>query len=253
MNKDRKIFELKNACFDYQGAMALKNVNLSIAGGEKVCILGANGCGKTTLLRILGGLSLPKSGSFYALGRDINQKCLNDDSFACEYHRSVGFIFQDADAQLFCTSVKEEIAFGPLQTGMTTEEAKRRVNDVAVLLGITPLLEKTPFNLSGGEKKKTALAAVLALNPEVLLLDEPTNGLDPRSQRWLINLLIALSKAGKTIVTSTHNLSLAREISQRAVLFDEDHTITKDASTNEVLSDIALLKRVNLVDENFCG
>jgi cobalt/nickel transport system ATP-binding protein len=253
LNIDRKIFELKNAGFAYQGAPALKDVNLTVSSGEKVCILGANGCGKTTLLRIFAGLSLPQSGSFYAFGSEMKPKTMDDDRAACAYHRSVGFIFQDADAQLFCTSVREEIAFGPLQTGMAAIEAKQRVLDIANLLEIEPLLDKAPFNLSGGEKKKVAIAAVLALAPEVLILDEPTNGLDPRSQRWLINLLVTLGEAGKTIITSTHNLGLAREISTRAVLFDENHTIAKDANTVEVLSDIVLLKRVNLVDESYSG
>lgn len=251
MDNAEKIFELKDVSFSYQDTTALKNINFTIRRGEKIAILGANGCGKTTLLRILAGLSVPGSGTFCAFGERITRKRLDDDRFSCDYHRRVGFIFQNSDTQLFCTSVREEIAFGPLQTGLSREEVLRRVEDVAKLLGIEPLLDKAPFNLSGGEKKKVTVASVLALSPDVLVLDEPTNGLDPRSQRWLVNLLLALSRAGKTLVTSTHNLDLVGELSERAILFGEDHTIAADRPTPDVLCDAELLRRVNLVDENY--
>lgn len=251
MNKVPLIFELKSASFAYNEELALKNVDFKVSRGEKICVLGANGSGKTTLLRVLAGISYPQSGSFYAFGKKVSEKSFDDDRFACSYHKCVGFIFQNTDAQLFCTSVKEEIAFGPIQIGMSKDEVERRVEDVAKMLGIEALLPKAPFNLSGGEKKKVVIAAVLALNPEVLVLDEPTNGLDPRSSRWLINLLLSLSDAGKTIINSTHSLELAREISKRSLLFNEDHTIADDAATTEILRDIDLLKRVNLVDEDY--
>lgn len=251
MNKAPLIFELKNASFAYMYELALKNVNFKVSSGEKICVIGANGSGKTTLLRILAGISYPQSGSFYAFGKKVLENNFNDDNFACSYHKRVGFIFQNTDAQLFCTSVKEEIAFGPLQIGVSKKDVECRIDDVAKMLDIEALLPKAPFNLSGGEKKKVAIAAVLALNPEVLVLDEPTNGLDPRSRRWLINLLLSLSDAGKTIITSTHSLRLAREISVRSILFNEDHTIACDAPTTEILRDTDLLKRVNLVDEGY--
>jgi cobalt/nickel transport system ATP-binding protein len=245
------IFELKDVCFTYNDSVALKNVDLTVRKGEQVCILGANGCGKTTLLRILAGISVPQSGFFNAFGSKITKKSFDNDEFACAYHKRTGFIFQNSDVQLFCTSVLEEIAFGPLQIGIPAREAEHRVNDVAKMLEIETLLPKAPFNLSGGEKKKVALAAVLALNPEVLILDEPTNGLDPRSQHWLIKLLLTMGTAGKTIIVSTHSLSLARQISSRAVLFDENHTIAADAPALELIGNAALLRRVNLVDESY--
>lgn len=253
MNKLQMIFELENVSFSYLDSPALKNVSFNISRGEKVCILGANGCGKTTLLRILAGLSVPQQGDFCAFGEKITKKIFEDDLTANAYHSRVGFIFQNADTQLFCTSVKEEIAFGPLQMGLNSGEAEKRVSDVAQLLDIVHLLSKVPFNLSGGEKKKVAIAAVLAMNPEVLILDEPTNALDPRSKRWLIKLLLSLSAAGKTIITSTHSLELAREISDRCVLFDETHTIAADSATQSILKNIELLRRVNLVDESYLG
>ncbi len=253
MIENEKIFELNSVCFAYQDETALKNINFNVIRGEKVSILGANGSGKTTLLRILSGLAFPQSGTFHAFGGELTKKSFDDDKVASSFHRKIGFIFQDSDAQLFCTSLREEIAFGPLQIGMADEEVRQRVSDVARLLGIELLLDKAPFNLSGGEKKKAAIAAVLALSPEVLILDEPTNGLDPRTTRFLVNLLLTLNKAGKTLITSTHNLELVHELSDRAVLFDEDHTIAADAPTAQILSDTSLLRRVNLVDESYRG
>ena len=250
---DESVFELHNASYSYPDAPALKNVNLNIKHGEQVAVLGANGCGKTTLLRILAGLALPQSGDFSAFGSRMTKKSLDDDRTACAYHKRVGFVFQDSDAQLFCTSLREEIAFGPLQTGMTPKEAARRVDDLAQMLGLAPLLDKAPFHLSGGEKKKAALAAVLALSPEVLVLDEPTNGLDPRTTRSLIDLLKSLGRAGKTLIVSTHHLGLVRELAERVILFDEAHTVAADGPTECLLADKALLCRVNLVDERFGG
>lgn len=246
----QSIFRLENAGFSYSsGEPALANINLEIRKGERICILGANGCGKSTLLKILAGLLFPQSGGFFAFEKPVTQKQHESDSFAGEYHKRVGFIFQSADVQLFCSTVKEEIAFGLLQQGLPHDEIRKRIQDVTTMLGIEKLSEKAPFKLSGGEKKKVALAAVLAMNPDVLILDEPTNGLDPRTQVWLVRLLDALHAAGKTLISSTHNLELITRISDRAILFSEDHTIVSDRSTEEMVHDIPLLKSVNFVDE----
>ena len=135
--------------------------------------------------------------------------------------------------------------------GLDENEVDKRVNDCLNLLGIQNLKDRQPYHLSGGEKRKVAIACVLTLNPEVLVLDEPMNGLDPRTQRWLVEFLIMLNKAGKTLISSTHNLELVQEISRRAVLFDENHSIVADTATGNLLQDIELLKRVNLVDEYY--
>lgn len=247
MDKNRNIFELDSVCFSYQGKTALSNISFNVADGEKICILGVNGCGKTTLLRILAGIAIPQSGVFKAFGTSVGSDIFKDSRVACKYHRRVGFIFQDSDAQLFCSTLKDEIAFGPLQFGLTPDETQRRVNDVASLLGITDLLDRTPYTLSGGEKKKAAIAAVLAQNPEVLILDEPTNALDPRSQKFIVNLLLELNKAGKTIITSTHNLKLAELLSDRCILLDENHTIAADEPAQDILNNEKLLLSVNFI------
>lgn len=245
------VFRLEHAGYSYTpGEPALSDVDLEIRSGERVCILGANGCGKSTLLKILAGLLFPQSGSFYAFGERLTKRRCEDDSFAGGYHRKVGFIFQSPDVQLFCSTVRDEIAFGLLQQDLSEKEVHSRTEDVMHMLGIEALAEKPPFRLSGGEKKKVALAAVLAMNPEVLILDEPTNGLDPRTQSWLVRLLDALHAAGKTIISSTHNLELVTRISDRAVLFTEEHTVAADLPTQDVVQNISLLKSVNLIDDS---
>ncbi len=246
------LFQLEQAAFAYPyDEPVLKDITLTVREGERLCILGANGCGKSTLLKILAGLILPQQGTFSAFQNVVTPKELNDDNFSKAYHKKVGFIFQDSDIQLFCSTVEEEIAFGLLQQGLKQETVKQRMDDIAALLGIEPLMHKTPFKLSGGEKKKVALASVLAMNPDVLILDEPTNGLDPRTQMWLIRLLDSLSGAGKTVISSTHNLDLVTRISDRAVLFSEGHEIVADGPTQELIQDAELLKKVNLVDEYY--
>jgi len=250
LNNTESVFELNNICFSYPyEEPVLRDINMKISSGEKVCILGANGSGKSTLLKLLSGLLYAQKGEFKAFGETITEKSFSSSAFSKVYHRKVGFIFQNSDTQLFCSTVNEEIAFGPLQLSLPVEEVRRRIEDVLDLLNIRHLKNKAPFKLSGGEKKKVALASVLVLNPEVLIFDEPTNGLDPRTQRWLVELLITLNKSGKTIITSTHNLELVHEISDRSVVFDESHRVAMDADTKTVLENVELLKKVNLVDE----
>ena len=245
------IFKLDSVTYVYpQGEPVLKDLSLEISAGERLSILGANGCGKSTLLKLLAGLIFPQSGTMTAFGDRIEQNRFGDE-FSKQYHRKVGFIFQDSEVQLFCSTVYEELAFGPLQLGLGRDVVKQRIDELSTMLGIEKLLEKTPFKLSGGEKKKVAIASVLILNPDVLILDEPTNSLDPRSQAWLLNLLQSLNQTGKTLIFATHNLVLVPEVSDRAILFDEDHTIAADMPVKELLQDEALLKKVNLVDENY--
>ena len=245
------VFQLDKITYSYpQSEPVLKELSLSIAAGEAVSILGANGCGKSTLLKILAGLLFPQSGTMTAFGEAVNPRQFRGET-ACRYHRRVGFIFQDSDVQLFCSTVYEELAFGPLQYGLPRETIRARIDELSTLLGIEKLLEQPPFRLSGGEKKKVAIAGVLILNPDVLILDEPTNSLDPRSQSWLLRLLQSLKESGKTLIFATHNLELVPHISSRAILFDESHAIAADLPVRELLEDGALLKRVNLVDEHF--
>jgi cobalt/nickel transport system ATP-binding protein len=245
------MIELENVRYAYEGIEALRGVSLKIRRGEAVALMGANGSGKSTLLKVLNGIVAPDAGRYIFDGEEISKKKLANGQFAKTFHRRVGFVFQNADTQLFCADVYDEIAFGPRQMGLGEDEVKARVEDCLGLLGIERLARRQPYGLSGGEKRKVSVACVLSLNPDVLTLDEPLNGLDPRTQRSLVELFVSLNKAGKTIVTSTHNLELVQEISARAVLFAEDHTVAGDGATEEILKDRELLKRVNLVDEYY--
>lgn len=245
------MIELDNISYSYADFPALKEINLHVGDGESVVLMGANGSGKSTLLKLLNGILFPDSGIYRFDGEEITKLKLQNAAFSKRFHQRVGFVFQNSDAQLFCSSVYEEVAFGPRQMGLKEDGIDRRVKDCLDLLGIPSFAQRVPYHLSGGEKRKVALAAVLAMNPDVLVLDEPLNGLDPRMQRWLVEFLIKLNKAGKTLITSTHNLELVQEISKRAILFSEDHTIAADMPTEQLLLDIPLLKRANLVDESY--
>jgi cobalt/nickel transport system ATP-binding protein len=153
--------------------------------------------------------------------------------------------------QLFCPTVLDEVKFGPLQLNMKRKEADKRADDILSLLGISHLRNRSPHNLSGGEKKKVAIAATLSTNPEVLLLDEPTSGLDPRTEHNLIHLLLELKKAGKTIIVATHKLSLAQELCGRAIVIDEKHSLAVDGPVEDILANTKLLSEVNLIHEHF--
>lgn len=245
------LFDLNEVAYSYAGGhSALRNITLRIHPAEKVAILGANGCGKSTLLRLMDGLVFASSGRFSAFGSDITADYLNNEQNSFQFRRRVGYIFQNSEAQLFSSTVREELAFGPMMLGLSRSEVDQRIDDMAKLLHIERLLDRAPFHLSGGEKKKVAIGSSLVVNPEVLLFDEPTNGLDPRSQRWLVELIMMLHSAGKTIITATHDLSIVPEISDRAIVFGEDHGIAAEGHSRDILANLDLLLRVNLIHEH---
>lgn len=245
------MIKLVHVDFSYDGNAALNDITLTIKKGESVALMGPNGCGKSTLLKLLNGIISPVNGEYQFDGETITKKKMQDNRFSKRFHQRVGFIFQNPETQLFCSNVYDEVAFGPRQMGLDENAVKERVEDSLELLGIGGFQDRQPYHLSEGEKRKVAIASVLAMNPDVLTLDEPLNGLDPRSQRWLVEFLQRLNDAGKTVITSTHNLDLVQELSKRAILFDESHTIVADAPTAEILQDIDLLKKVNLVDIHY--
>jgi cobalt/nickel transport system ATP-binding protein len=214
-----------------------------------VVLLGANGSGKSTLLRLLAGLIFPTAGRVRAFGTELAEEKLETDTFRRFFRSRVGFLFQNADVQLFSPTVAEEVAFGPLQLDLSQEEAAGRVADVLAMLGIGGLRDRSPLHLSGGEKKKVALAAMLAVNPAVLLLDEPTAALDPRSRYWFTELAGELAGAGKTFVTATHDLTLAERIATRIVVMGEDHRVVAAGPPAAVLADRELLVGANLLHE----
>ncbi len=245
------MIEIKEVYYSYSGANALNNISLQIGKGDAIALLGPSGSGKSTLLKLINGIISPDRGVYKFNDEIITAKKLQDHVFSKSFHRNMGFVFQNSDTQLFCADIYDEIAFGPRQLGMDEEEIEKRVQDCLSLLDLQEFKNRTPYHLSGGEKRKVAIASVLSLNPEILVLDEPMTGLDPRTQRWLAEFLVRLNRAGKTLILSTHNLELVSEISSRAVLFDEDHKLAADRPTAELLEDVELLRSVNFVDKYY--
>ncbi len=248
-----RIFELQGVGYHYPpDRPALRDVSLTVDAGDAMTILGANGSGKSTLLKILDGLVSPTSGTVRAFGTTLTEAALelNRSEFARYFRRRVGLVFQDADSQLFSPVVREEVAFAPLQMGLSQEETRTRVEDALSLLGIAHLKDRSPQALSEGEKRKVAIASVLSGNPDVLLLDEPSSDLDPRTRVWLQEFLGELHRSGKTIVTATHDLELASETSERCMVLDEEHGVAIADRTERVLEDLDLLLRANLIHQH---
>ncbi len=248
VNLQNIIFTVDTVSFAYPGhGESVSGVSFAVRAGERLALLGANGSGKSTLLHLLDGLYFPSAGVVTAFGQALSEEGLERPPFGPEFRRQVGFLFQNSDAQLFCATVEEELAFAPLQLRWPKAEILQRIDDTLALLGITHLRARTPQNLSGGEKKRVALASLLVVNPSVLLLDEPTAGLDPRSQSMLLEILEQLSEAGLTLITATHDLALIPHLADRALVLGEDHRLVADAPAEEVLQDEALLLSVNLI------
>ncbi len=221
------------------GHPALRGVNIRIAAGEKVAILGPNGAGKSTLLLHLNGLIHGSNGEVRILGNPVRE----DDKRGLQQVRAlVGVVFQDPDDQLFSPSVYEDVAFGPIYMGLPPEEIARRVEDALAQVGLDGYADRMPFHLSGGEKKRAAIATVLSMRPQILALDEPSAGLDPRARRGLIRLLDRLSQ---TIIITTHDMHMVKEIFPRSIIMDGG-IVVADAPTQEILADEPLLHKHGL-------
>ena len=238
----RTIFDVENLTYSYPGTgKVLNGISFTISEGESVVVLGANASGKSTILKLLDGLCFAEIGRVEAFGETLLENSINK-----QFRKNVGLLFQNPDAQLFCTSVEEEVAFGPLQLGVSESEVERRVADTLSMLGIEHLRERPPQSLSGGEKKKVALASIISCGQKVILLDEPNAGLDPRTLQWLVEFLRMLNKSGVTLIAATHNLSFAADIADRALILSEDHRLVYDGTIDGALSDLELLLSVNL-------
>ena len=246
-----EVFRAESVTYRYpDGRAGILEASLRVAAGESVVILGANAAGKSTLLHLLGGLIFPREGSVEAFGVKLTEAGLREGEFARSFRQRVGVLFQDTDAMLFNATVYDEVAFGPLQLDLGEGEVRGRVEEMLGLLGLEEIAGQSPHALSGGERKKVALAALLAVSPEVLLFDEPTAGLDPRRQRWFVELARELRGLGKTLVTATHDLHVAGEIGDRVMVIGEDHRLAAEGGPHRILTDLELLLAVNLVHEH---
>lgn len=198
------MIKLDDICFAYDSTPVLKHFSTEVADGEFVVIKGDNGCGKSTLLNIINALEFAEIGTYTFDGTVIDKKAMKNVQFAKAFHQKIGYVFQNTDAQLFCSSVYDEIAFAPRQMQLDEAEVAKRVDDMLKLTGTEHLKERAPFHLSMGEKKKVAVASVLAMNPQVLILDEPMNFLDKKSREWLVEFLNQMHSVGKTIIIVSH-------------------------------------------------
>lgn len=219
------IINLSHISYNYEEVSALNDISLEIYAGELIFFTGPNGCGKSTLFKLLNGLIFPTKSEYYFDNKKIDKNTLQDNIFAKNFHKRIGYIFQNPDVQLFNATVYDEIAFGPRQMNLDEEIIHQRVNELLIYLNIQHLQDRPPYHLSGGEQKKVALAAILALNPDILMIDEPLNGLDNKTRQWFKDFLMDFIKANKTILISTHEQELLSLPHSRIIKFNDEHTI----------------------------
>ena len=218
------------------GYEALCGVSFRITHGEKVALVGANGAGKSTLLLHTNGLLMPSQGGVVLGGIALTRRTLP------LVRQSVGLVFQDSDNQLFMPTVEEDVAFGPSNMRLEPEEIRRRVTDALDAVGALDLRGESPFRLSGGQKKRVAIATVLAMEPAVLVMDEPTSNLDPRARRQIIDLIRRFSH---TTLIATHDMEMVLDLCDRTIVMKEGR-IVADGSTRHVFGDLALLEECGL-------
>lgn len=227
------ILQVERLAYTYpDGTPALRGVDLAIARGEKVGLVGPNGSGKSTLLMCLNGLLTAREGRIHVEGVELTSATLKD------LRGRAGLVFQSPDDQLFMPTLADDLAFGPVNLGLSPDEVRRRVHQVAAELGLEHLLDRAPHHLSMGQKRTAAIAAVLAMHPALLLMDEPSSNLDPRSRRRLIELLVPLDV---TLLITSHDLALVGGVCGRVVVIDEGR-IVADGPADGILSDAVLME-----------
>jgi len=236
------MISVNNVSFRYIGASSdvLTNVNLQIKDGEFVAIMGENGAGKTTLVKMFNGLLKPQVGSVMIDGTDTREKSV------AQLSRDVGLIFQNPDHQLFAETVSEELSFSLRNFGFNEEVVKRRVTNILTALDLEKYVGSSPFVLSGGERKRVAIAAILVWDPKHIIMDEPTIGQDYLQKDRLRNFIVQLISQGKTIVIVTHDVEFVAECKPRVVLLSKG-TVIADGAASKILTNDELLAQASLV------
>lgn len=232
----------ENLSFTYpDGTRALKNINIEIEKGEKVAIIGPNGAGKSTLFSHFNGLTEPTSGYVKIEGKAIS---FEKDELL-KVRQKVGIVFQDPNDQLFAPTVKEDIAFGPMNLGLSYGEVEKRVEDALKMVGMENYEDKTPHHLSGGQQKRIAIAGIIAMKPEIMILDEPTAGLDPDGVEKVLNIMNQLNKEGMTLIISSHDIDMISKYADKIfILYNGE--IIESGNKNKIFSDMELLKKAHL-------
>lgn len=238
--------------------LALKNANLTINDGEYVAIVGQTGSGKSTLVQLLNGLTLPTSGEIFINDLTTKQICKRNKTTR-ELRKKIGVVFQFPEYQLFEETIVKDVAFGLINYGMKKEDAYEKAKKYILQVGLDEsYFEKSPFEISGGERRKVAVAGILALNPDILVLDEPTAGLDPQSKNEMLEFVDFLHKSGKTIVVVTHDMSIVLEYANHVIMLDHGNVFFDgapkdfflDKKVGEIIEIPDLLKLARKVIEN---
>jgi len=233
MSPDPPVLDVRRVAFAYpDGRQALFGVDLAITRGERVALLGPNGAGKTTLVLQLNGILVPGAGEISVAGLQVRKEHLR------EIRKRVGIVFQDPDDQLFMPTVWEDVAFGPANLGLRGHELAQRVDEALAAVGMGAVADRPPHHLSFGQRRRVAVATVLAMEPEILVLDEPTSNLDPAARRELAEVLQRLDL---TMLIVTHDLPYALELCPRAVIMNEG-VIVADGPTAKILADTELMR-----------
>jgi len=237
----KEIIKVRNLWFTYpNGVQALRGINLDIKEGEFLAIMGQNGAGKTTLVKHFNGLLKPTRGEVLVDGVSIREVSV------ASLARKVGFVFQNPDHQLFCETVEEEVAFALRNFGFKEDAVKRRVTWALNLLGLTQYRQTSPFMLSGGERKRVALASVLAWNPKVVILDEPAIGQDYQQKEKLRQFIVQLNAQGKTVIIVTHDVEFVAECNPRVVLMTQGKMVA-DGEAKKLLTNYDLVAEASIV------
>jgi len=240
--RDKNVLEAKGLNFSYpDGTQALIDINLSIPRGKKTAFLGPNGAGKTTLFLHFNGILKPERGKIYFAGQEV---CYHHTALL-ELRKKVGIVFQEPDTQLFSASVRQEVSFGPLNLGLSREEAEERVNEAMEATDILDLRDRPTHFLSYGQKKRVAIADILAMQPQVLICDEPTAWLDTRHAARIMELFHKINRAGVTIIFSTHDVDLAYSWADYIFIM-KDGMVIGEGAPERVFCDDRLLEEAEL-------
>ncbi|GAA0127818.1 ATP-binding cassette domain-containing protein [Methanococcus maripaludis] len=236
------ILETRDLKYSYpDGTVALNGINFKAEKGEMIAILGPNGAGKSTTFLHFNGILKPSNGSVILKGEPIKY----DNKSLLNVRKTVGIVFQNPDDQLFAPTVEQDVAFGPMNLGLSKEEIEKRVKDSLKAVSMEGFERKPPHHLSGGQKKRIAIAGILAMNPEIIVLDEPTSGLDPMGASQIMKLLYELNKQGITIIISTHDVDLVPIYANKVYLLNEGKII-KGGTPREIFSDSETVRSANL-------
>lgn len=236
------MLEVKDLKYSYNSDyQALKGVSLKVERGEMIALLGKNGAGKSTLFLNLNGIYKPDSGKVFIDGEELKY----DKKSLLKFRQKVGIVFQNPDDQIFAPTVEEDVAFGPLNLGLAMEDVQDRVEEALARVGMTGYEKTAPHHLSGGQKKRVAIAGILAMKPEIMVLDEPTAGLDPQGVVDLSKLLNELNDEGITIIISTHEVDLVPDYADRVFVL-VDGLLIGEGTPKEIFAQPEILEQANL-------